>query len=60
MEEFNKLKQKGLVEEHIDKFKELRAIMINNLPIATETYYITIFKGALKEELRSILKIFKP
>lgn len=53
IEEFGKIKQKGTVEEYIDKFEELRAVVIGQIPQATEQYYISVFVSRLKEEFQT-------
>ncbi|KAL9265266.1 Transposon Ty3-I Gag-Pol polyprotein-like protein [Drosera capensis] len=52
VEEFNRLQQRGKLEEFIKQFEELRYQMLLLNPQFPEPYFISSFIGRLKEELR--------
>ena len=60
IEEFNKLSQKGTLDEYQEKFEELKPYMLqfnSNLP---ESYFISSFVSGLKEELKLRVKAYEP
>ncbi|KAL4291734.1 hypothetical protein GQ457_14G021280 [Hibiscus cannabinus] len=60
IEEFNKLAQKGNVEEYQEKFEELRPYMIQQSPYLDELYFVSNFISGLKEEIRHRVKVNQP
>lgn len=48
------------MEDYIDKFEELRAEVMGQMPQASKHYSMSVFVSGLKEELRHLLKMFKP
>ncbi|XP_071906170.1 uncharacterized protein [Coffea arabica] len=60
IEEFNKLQQKGAVEEYEEKFEELKTLMLLRNPKLDELYFVSSFISGLKEEIRPMVKMFKP
>jgi len=60
VEEFNKLSQIGTVDEFLGKFEDLKAQMIIRNPALNEAYFLSSFIGALKEEIKFGVKMFKP
>ncbi|EEF39760.1 conserved hypothetical protein [Ricinus communis] len=58
-EEFNKLKQKGNVEEYQEKLKDLKSFMMKYHAWLDESYYVSSFISGLSKELRPMVKIFK-
>ncbi|XP_027066512.1 uncharacterized protein [Coffea arabica] len=60
IEEFNKLQQKGVVEEYEEKFEELKTLMLLRNPKLDELYFVSSFISGLKEEIRPMVKMFKP
>lgn len=58
-EEFNKLQQSGTLDEFLGRFEDLKAkILICNLAL-NNTHFLSCFIGALKEEIRFEVKMFK-
>lgn len=53
--QFNKLTQKGKVEEYINQFEELRKYVVAIDCIHNENYYVDNFLSGLKEEISSAL-----
>jgi hypothetical protein len=60
VEEFNKLIQKGDIDEYVERFEELKSLMYSLNPSLPESYYISSFISGLKEEIKLMLKILKP
>ncbi|XP_019251395.1 PREDICTED: uncharacterized protein LOC109230342 [Nicotiana attenuata] len=60
VKEFNKLNQTGTVDEFLGKFEDLKAQMLIRNPNLDESHFISSFIGALKEEIRFGVKLFKP
>ncbi|XP_060190417.1 uncharacterized protein LOC132619575 [Lycium barbarum] len=60
VEEFNKLSQDGTVDEFLGKFEDLKAQMLVRNPLLDESHFISSFIGALKEEIKFGVKMFKP
>ncbi|KAH0748079.1 hypothetical protein KY290_027311 [Solanum tuberosum] len=60
VEEFNKLSQVGSVDEFLGKFEDLKAQMLIRNPALNEAHFLSSFIGALKEEIRFAVKLFKP
>lgn len=58
--QFNKLTQKGKVEEYINQFEELRKYVVAIDGIHNENYYVDSFLSGLKEEISSALYLNKP
>nr|XP_027064416.1 uncharacterized protein LOC113690623 [Coffea arabica] len=60
VEEFNKLQQKGTVEEYEEKFEELKTLMLIRNPKLDESYFVSSFISGLKDEIKTMVKMFKP
>ncbi|KAL4351905.1 hypothetical protein GQ457_06G037700 [Hibiscus cannabinus] len=60
IEEFNKLIQKGSVEEYQENFEELKPYIIQQNPYQGEPYFVSSFLSGLKEELRHRVKVHSP
>lgn len=60
VEEFNKLRQNGSVEEYQEKFEELKSLMLMKNPKLDEQYFVSSFISGLKDEIRPMVKMFKP
>ena len=60
IEEFNKLQQKGAVEEYEEKFEELKTLMLLRNQKLDELYFVSSFISGLKEEIRPSVNMFKP
>jgi hypothetical protein len=60
VEEFNKLTQKGGIEEYVERFEELKSLMHSLNSLLPESYYISSFISGLKEDIKPMLKILKP
>ncbi|XP_038995777.1 uncharacterized protein LOC120120131 [Hibiscus syriacus] len=60
IEEFNKLMQKGSVEEYQEKFEELRPYLLQQNMQLGENYFVSSFISGLKEELKHKVKVLEP
>ncbi|GAB2300501.1 hypothetical protein Dimus_038618 [Dionaea muscipula] len=60
VEEFNRLIQRGRVEEYVEKFEEGRYELLQVYPHQPDEYFISSFVGGLKEEIKAVGKMFKP
>lgn len=48
VEEFNRLQQVGSLEEYIDEFENMKAILLQNGHVLPESYVLASFVGGLK------------
>ena len=60
VEKFNKLNQTGDIEDFLRKFEDLKAQMIMWNPTLNESHFLSSFIGGLKEEIKFLVKMFKP
>ncbi|KAK4717823.1 hypothetical protein R3W88_016161 [Solanum pinnatisectum] len=60
VEEFNKLSQTCMVDKFLGRFEYLKAQMIITNPTLTEAHFLSSFMGALKKEVKFVVKMFKP
>lgn len=60
VKEFNKLRQKGSVEDYQTKSKELRSPLILSHPTLNEQYFMSSFISGLNDELRPTIKMLQP
>ena len=60
VEEFNKLRQGGLVQAYQQRFEELKAHMLLSNPTLTEGYFVSSFISGLNEEVCPTVKMFQP
>ena len=60
VEEFNKLRQEGIVQSYQLKFEELMSLILILNPHLTEGYFVSSFISSLSEELRPTVKILQP
>lgn len=60
VEELNKLVQTCIINEFLAKFEDLKAQMILKNLALDEFHFLSNFIGALKEEIKYAVKMFKP
>nr|XP_027120832.1 uncharacterized protein LOC113737890 [Coffea arabica] len=60
VEEFNKLRQSGKVEDYQEKFEELKIMMMIRNPHLDEEYFVSSFISELKDEIKTMIKMLKP
>ena len=60
VQEFNRLRQEGMVLEFQAKFKELKFRMLNKNPYLNEEYFVSSFIRGLNDELRSTVQVLRP
>lgn len=58
--QFNKLKQTASVNNYIQEFEELRALLKENNQTLNKEYFFESFVGALKKEIGKLVEIQKP
>lgn len=60
VEEFNKLQQTSTIEKYQEKFEELKTLMLIKNRSLTEEYFVSSFTSGLKDEVKPMVKMFKP
>ncbi|KAH0767947.1 hypothetical protein KY285_003818 [Solanum tuberosum] len=60
VEQFNRLFQTGSMDEFLGKFEDLKAQMLVRNPHLNDPHFLSSFIGALKEEIRFAVNMFKP
>lgn len=60
VEQFNKLNQSGTLEDYIDEFESLKAIMMQSGHILPDSYLLESFVGGLKDSSKPFVRAFKP
>ena len=56
MEDFYKLQQRGTMDEYLERFEELKSLMLQRTPMLPEDYFIASFVGVLKPHLKPFVK----
>lgn len=59
-DQFNKLKQVGMVTEYEGMFEESRALVLSKNKVLNKEYFLSIFISGLKDHIKGSFKIFKP
>ena len=59
VEEFNKLTQTGSIDDYLEKFEELKSLMLLKNPVLPVDYFVNSFVGGLSPQLKSFTKAFK-
>jgi len=60
MEEFNNLNQTGTIDEHLERFEELKSLMLVKNPLLLADYFVDSFIGGLVPQIKSFTRAFKP
>jgi len=60
VEDFNKLTQTGTIDQYLEKFEDLKALMLLKNPSLPMDYFVDSFVGGLSPQLKSFTKAFKP
>jgi predicted aspartyl protease len=58
--ELNHLSQQGKVEDYIERFEDLRMLVIEFEPYLREPFFLKCFVGGLQLELKNMVEINKP
>lgn len=58
--QFNKLTQKGSVDDYIAEFEDLRGYMISRNRFHTEEFYLSSFLSGLRKDIQQALYVYKP
>lgn len=60
MDEFNKIKQMGSVDQYQKRFEELISHMTIINPLLNETHFVSSFISGLRPELKPLVKLGNP
>ncbi|XP_021765492.1 uncharacterized protein LOC110730018 [Chenopodium quinoa] len=60
VEQFNKLQQDDNLEDYIDKFEDLRSVLLQNGHCLSEEYILECFVGGLKFAIKPFVRAFNP
>ncbi|XP_027127810.1 uncharacterized protein [Coffea arabica] len=60
IEEFNKLMKTGSVTEYLEKFEQLKSMVMLSLPDQPDSYYKSYFFSGLKKEIVSMVRMTRP
>ena len=60
VEDFHKLQQLGSVEAYLEKFEELKCLLLQNMPMLPDDYFVSSFIGGLKPHLKPFVKALNP
>ena len=60
MEEFNRLKQVGSIAEYLEKFEELKSLMLIKNPSLPSDYFVDSFIGGLDDNVKHFTRAFDP
>ncbi|VFQ67546.1 unnamed protein product [Cuscuta campestris] len=60
VEEFNKWSQEGTIDAYLERFEELKALMLQRTPMLPEEYFVDSFVGGLKSHIKPFVKALKP
>ena len=60
VEDFNNLQRTGSLDDCLDKFEELKALLVMKNPLLLDDYFLDCFVGGLKPHLKSFVKAFHP
>ena len=60
IEEFNKLKQEGLVQAYQLKFEELRSLVMVHNPHLFKEYFVSSFISSLGDEVKPMVNMIQP
>ena len=60
IEKFNKLMQTGSVTEYLERFEQLKSMVMVSLPSQPDSYYKSCFLSGLKEEIVSMVRMTRP
>lgn len=59
-EEFNKLVQVTSVLDYVERFEELKSLLLCRNKNLDEAYFVSSFKSGLKSELKPMVRLMKP
>jgi len=60
VEDFHNLHQIGTVEDYLEKFEDLKALLLLSMPMLPDDYFVSSFVGGLKPHLKSFVKALNP
>lgn len=60
VDEFNKLKHVGPIDGYLEKFKELKSLMLLKNPSLPNDYFVGSFIGGLDDNIKQFARAFSP
>ncbi|KAJ8427985.1 hypothetical protein Cgig2_012073 [Carnegiea gigantea] len=60
VEDFNRLSQTGIIDEYLERFEELKSLMLVKNPLLPADYFVDSFIGGLVPQIKSFTRAFKP
>jgi len=60
VEDFNKLQQTGPIDEYLERFEELKSLMIQRTPTLPDVFFVDSFISGLKPQLKPFVKALNP
>jgi len=60
VDEFNKLKQAGTIEDYLERFEELKSLMLIKNSSLPSDYFIDSFIGGLNDDVKHFTRAFNP
>jgi len=60
VEDFHKLYQMGSLEAYLERFEELRSLLLQSIPTLPDDYFVSSFIGGLKPQLKPFVKALNP
>jgi len=57
VEDFNKLQQTGPIDEYLERFNKLKALMIQRTPALPDVFFVDSFISGLKPQLKPFVKV---
>lgn len=60
VEQFKKLCQKGSIEECLDEFEEMRALLMQKNHLLSDEFFLESFIGGMKASIKPFVRAFKP
>ena len=60
VEDFHRLQQWGSVDDYLEKFEELKSLMLQKTPVLPDDYFIASFIAGLKPHLKAFVKALNP
>jgi len=60
VEDFSKVQQNGALDEYLEKFEELKAVMLQRTPALPDVFFVDSFISGLKPQLKPFVKALNP
>jgi len=60
VEEFHKLYQMGSLDAYLERFEELKSLLLQSIPTLPDDYFVSSFIGGLKPQLKPFVRALNP